>query len=244
MIRILLAALLALAPAAVRAEGLRCGPFPASDPHLAPIGRNDSWWVTNLKVADEALKARPYAVWFLGDSLTEGWDKPLWEDHFARRGAINLGFGGDRTEHLLWRLQQHHLAVAAAAPRLVVMLIGTNDVGHGRPPAEAAEGVRRNLALLRARLPQARILLLGLPPRSELPTDPLRVNVGEVNRLIAGCADGQTVIYADIGQPLLDGKGHLTQAVSPDRLHFNARGYGLLASQLDRLLDRLGAPPA
>ena len=95
---------------------------------------------------------------------------------------------------------------------------------------------------MRQHFPDTRILLLGLLPRESSPTAQLRVETTEVNRLILDCADGEHVIYADIGNALLDGKGQLTTEISPDALHFTAPGYALLASRLEPELDRLLRP--
>jgi beta-glucosidase len=121
----------------------------------------------------------------------------------------------------------------------VIVLIGTNDLGHGRPPALAAQGIRAVLLKLRTRLPATRILLLGLWPRGVTPEDRLRREVGEVNRMIARCADGTAIAYADIGSVLLGAHGDLTRAISPDTLHFSSAGYARLAPRLDPLVDRL-----
>jgi lysophospholipase L1-like esterase len=155
----------------------------------------------------------------------------------APRGVLNAGVNGDRTEHLLWRLQ--HGDLAGPPPQAIVLLIGTNDLGHGRPPEEAAEGVRANLQYLRQRLPGAPILLLGLWPRETSPTAPLRRATIAVNRLIAGCDDKSDVVYADIGGAVLDPAGRLTRAISPDLLHFSHEGYARLTPRLDALIDRL-----
>jgi beta-glucosidase len=91
--------------------------------------------------------------------------------------------------------------------------------------------------LLRQRLPEARILLLGLLPREEFADAPLRRAAAQVNKLIRDCADGEHIVYAEIGDVLLDSDGRLGAALSPDWLHFNEHGYALLASRLEPLLD-------
>ena len=116
-------------------------------------------------------------------------------------------------------------------------MIGTNDLGHGRPPEQAAEGIRANLLYLRQQLPNARILLLGLLPRSASPDAGLRRKVAAVNNLIQSCGDNRTIVYADIGRVLLDPQGRLTPAIAPDQLHFSRQGYELLAPRLDALID-------
>ncbi len=123
-----------------------------------------------------------------------------------------------------------------------IRLIGTNDLAYGRSPALTADGIRANLDELQQHFPDTRVLLLGLLPREASPTAPLRVETTKVNRLIRDCTDGQHIFYAEIGDVLLDGNGQLTTAISPDALHFTARGYALLASRLDPELDRLLRP--
>jgi lysophospholipase L1-like esterase len=185
-------------------------------------------------------------VLFLGDSITERWDLPLWDAqkvwdaNMPQRGVLNAGVSGDRTEHLRWRLDHGNLD--GPTPKGVILLIGTNDLGTGRPPAEAAEGIRETLLRLRDQLPSTRILLLGLTPRGGSPDDPLRHEVTDTNTLIQTCADNM-IAYADIGGVLLDANGALSKNISPDYLHFNEAGYARLAPKLDPLIDRLvGAP--
>jgi lysophospholipase L1-like esterase len=218
---------------------LRCGPFTdaALDP---PAPRQASWPVQEFEKINDAIKTQPYRVLFLGDSLTERFatDAPkIWLQHMAPRGVLNAGVSGDRTEHLLWRLQHGHLD--GPPPTAVVLLIGTNDVGHERPPEIIAEGIRADLLYLRQRLPAARIGLLGLWPRGMWPDSALRQAILAVNRLIGNCGDDRWVFYADIGGVLLDPEGRLAPEISPDRTHFSALGYIKLVPRLDALIDRL-----
>ena len=245
-----LARLAALAAAAavlaIPAEAqVRCGPF-TTMPLDAPAPRVDKWPVGRFERINQAVKTERYRVLFLGDSITERWQSPLWDAeavwdaNIAPRGVLNAGVSGDRTEHLRWRLDHGNLDGSPA--KGVVLLIGTNDLGHGRPPELAAEGIRATLVRLREKLPDARILLLGLLPRGATAEDRLRQEVVEANNLISTCADGGSIVYADIGGGLLDRDGGLSRKLSPDLLHFNAAGYQRLALKLDPLIDRLDAP--
>jgi len=193
-----------------------------------------------LNSINQAVKSSRYSILFFGDSLTEGWDAAIWERSLAPRGALNAGVSGDRTDHLLWRLQYGNLA--GPEPRAVVLLIGTNDLAYGRSPVVSADGIRSNLEVLRHHLPEARILLLGLLPREETPNALLRVEVTQVNELIRNCADNRHIFYAEIGDVLLDRDGFLPAAISPDQLHLTELGYTLLAARLDAELDRLLGP--
>jgi lysophospholipase L1-like esterase len=225
----------------VAGPALACGAFSAA-PVAAPAPRQAGSAQHRAAEIDRRVKTEPYRVLFLGDSLVERFDPAVWQTDMAPRGVLNAGVSGDRTDHLLWRLEHGNLA--GPAPAAVILLIGTNDLtwgehGHGRSPEEAAEGIRSVLLYLREHLPQTRILLLGLWPRAVSPDARLRHEVEAVNRLIRRCGDGRNIVYADLGGVLLDGDGRLSPAISPDHLHFSPAGYQRLAPRLDALIDGL-----
>jgi beta-glucosidase len=219
---------------------LRCGRF-TQDQLPAPEPREAAAAKKRFEQINSAVKMQPYRVIFFGDSLTErfeDWDAPqVWREHMVPRAVLNAGVNGDRTEHLRWRIEHGNLA--GPPPQGAVLWIGTNDLSQERSAESTAEGIRANLGMLRQRLPNARILLLGLPPRGAAPDAKFRAPIREVNRLLESCADNATVIFADIGGVLLDVQGRLTPEISPDRLHFSRLGYERLVPQLDRLIDRL-----
>jgi lysophospholipase L1-like esterase len=243
--RLAAAVILVLALAGAAQAQVKCGPFTAA-PLDPPAARTESWAIQIFQNIIIAVKTQPYRALFLGDSITQRWNLPLWgaqavwQANMAPRGVLNAGVAGDRTDQLLWRLDNGNLA--GPPPKGVIVLIGTNDLAHGHPPELAAQGIRAVLIRLRQKLPNTRILLLGLTPRGATANDPLRQEVGIVNGLIQNCADGASIIYADIGGVLLDRSGGLSPSLSPDLLHFNAAGYQLLAPKLDPLIDRLLSP--
>ena len=218
---------------------LACKPFMAKPP-AAPVEHKHPLAETQFDQIKAAVKTQPYKVLYLGDSITQYWDPKIWAENMAPRGVLNSGVAGDRTEHLRWRLVHGNLA--GPPPKGIVLLIGTNDLGSGRPPAEAAEGIRATLLDLRQKLPDTRILLLGLWPRGATADDWYRQQVVETNKLIRTCADDKAIVYADIGGVLLDTNGNLTRELSPDLLHFTAAGYARLTPKLDPLIDRLLGP--
>ncbi len=232
--------MLGSAQAQAQAQGnLRCRPFTIQPPAM-PAPRYHEQARERAMLITAAVKTTPHRVLFLGDSLTQQFDAQVWREHMAPRGFVNAGINGDRTEHLLWRLQNGNLD--GPAPLGVVLLIGTNDLtnaGRPRPPELVAEGIRANLQYLRQRLPGARILLLALLPRGAAPDAGLRRTTVAVNELIQKCGDGGAVVYADIGGVLLDAEGRLTPEIAPDQLHFSRAGYARLAAQLDPLIDGL-----
>ena len=240
-------ALALLLPAAASAQSsssqslLACHKF-TKDVIAAPEPREAAAPLRRFDEIKRAVKTVHYRALYLGDSITQLWDPTIWRENMVRRGVLNAGVSGDRTEHLVWRLDHGNLD--GPPPRVAIVLIGTNDIGHGRSVEDAAEGIRAVLLKLRVREPATRILLLGLWPRGASPLDPFRKKVEAVNELIRTCGDNKTVYYADIGGALLDARGDLSHAISPDLLHFTAEGYARIAPLLDRVLDPLLAMPA
>jgi lysophospholipase L1-like esterase len=227
---------------AARAQSALPCPAFTTQPLPPPAPRIAAWPVKRFEAIRQQLNM-PHRVLFLGDSLTERFphDAPLvWREHMEPRGVLNAGVSGDRSENLLWRLQNGNLG--GTPPSLVILLIGTNDLaydGPPRPPELGAESIRANLLYLREKLPDTPILLLALLPRGAAPDSELRRKTVTVNRLISRCADGTSVIFADIGGVLLDAQGRLSAAISPDRLHFSEIGYARLMPRLDALIDAL-----
>jgi lysophospholipase L1-like esterase len=221
---------------------LSCTEF-TSEALLPPAPRLAAWPVKRFEAIKRQVRNEPHRVLFLGDSLTERFphDAPLvWREHMQPRGVLNAGVSGDRTENLLWRLQNGNLD--SSPPSLVILLIGTNDLAHDGPPRSpelAAKGIRANLLYLRERLPDTPILLLGLLPRGASADSALRRKTVAVNMLISRCADRRSVFYADIGDMLLDPWGKLAPEIAPDRLHFSEIGYARLAPPLAALIDDL-----
>ena len=187
---------------------------------------------------------------FIGDSITQGWEKEgreVWQRHYAGYHALDLGFGGDRTENVLWRLQ--HGELDGLAPKVAVLMIGTNNTGHrAEDPSTTAAGIKRLIGEIRQRLPDTKVLLLAVFPRGEQPGDPLRVINERVNRIIASEADGRSVHFLDINAALTDPDGTLSKEVMPDLLHPNAKGYAIWQREmqplLQELLGRSPAPPS
>lgn len=204
------------------------------------------WWLPrHLKKLDEirALKAagkNPEVV-FIGDSITQGWEKegqPVWDANYAQYNALALGFGGDRTENVLWRLQ--HGEVDGIAPKVAVLMFGTNNTGHRmEEAARTAAGIERNIAELRRRLPDTKILLLAIFPRGEKADDPMRVLNEKINAIIAGFADGRHVYFLNINQAMLGADGTLSKEIMPDLLHPNAKGYDIWARTMNPQLQTL-----
>lgn len=181
---------------------------------------------------------------FLGDSITAGWagnGKEVWAKSFTQYTPANFGIGGDRTQHVLWRIQNGELD--GIKPKAVVLMIGTNNSGND--PAEGiAKGVTKIVETIRAKQPQAKILLLAVFPRGEKPTTPEKANPGrdklkQVNEIIARLDDGKNVFFLDIGAKFMQPDGTLTKEIMPDFLHLSPAGYQIWADAISPKLAEL-----
>jgi len=195
-------------------------------------------------------KAGGVDLLFHGDSITDGWrsgGSSVWEKYWAPLKAANFGIGGDRTEHVIWRLR--HGELEGIQPKLVVLMIGTNN---SDPAEDVALGIKTIIADINERSPSSRILLLGIFPRGAKPD--VRARNEQVNMIIAKYADNRRVVYLDIGAAFLMPNGTMGTDVMPDFLHQNLKGYQIwadaindtvhqmLKEDLSRLLPRITTP--
>ena len=212
--------------------------------HSAIIGepREGEWWMKRHQSMNKNAK-KPHDLLFIGDSITQGWEgsgKGTWEKYYANRKALNLGISGDRTEHVIWRLDNGNLRNQKKAKAAVVM-IGTNNTGHiMQDPTEVRDGVERIVSTLRARCPQAKILLLGVFPLGVKPGDAKRKNNLEINKLISKFHNGKRIHYLDISDRFLTAEGILTKEVMPDALHPKKKGYEIWAEAIEPKLKVFG----
>jgi beta-glucosidase len=204
----------------------------------APAPREGAWMQLHEKYLQRAREGH-IDLLFLGDSITQGWnDNAVWERHYAPRHAANMGIGGDRTQHVLWRLD--HREVDGINPKVVVLMIGTNNIGSNTPE-EIAAGVKAIVGRLREKLPDTKVLLLGVFPRgaNRMPNQTaaeLDPRTAQVNEIIKSLDDGKTVIYRDIGKRFLDADGRIPKDVMPDFLHLSLKGYRIWADAIEPLL--------
>jgi len=229
---------------------------PNADSAAAPEDRlSEPWWAARHKAVLTEIAAHPDAeLLMIGDSITQNYGRadppnevfePTWRTFYGSRGALNLGFGGDTTANLLWRLQNGE--VDGVRPKVVVLMIGTNDTGHAHLTADrAGRGIDAVVAELKQRLPKTRILLLGILPSgiSEAKTAADEA----VNRHLSTryAADPQ-VIYMDIGPVFRTPTGELNTALYYDPLrpqpgpplHPNTVGQRLMAEAIEPTLAKL-----
>lgn len=200
------------------------------------------WWMPRheAKLHERKLMEQVDLL-MIGDSITHGWEnkgKPTWDKYYANRHAINLGFSGDRTEHVIWRFQNG--AIDDIKPKLAVIMIGTNNAGHRDEETEhTAAGIKRIIDECQLRLPKTKILLLGIFPRGPDNENKLRKKNATVNEIIKGYADDRKVWFLDIGDQFLEDGDLLPKTVMPDALHPNARGYEIWAEAMEPMIQKL-----
>ncbi|HEX6813044.1 MAG TPA: GDSL-type esterase/lipase family protein [Planctomycetota bacterium] len=215
---------------------------------LRPVPRSDAWW--QQRVADDLAAARAggHQVVFVGDSITQGWNAAgaaCWQEVWAGRRALNLGVSGDRTQHVLWRLD-HEMLAALAAPnndvRAAVVMIGTNNSnGDDNSAEEIAAGVQAVVRRLRDALPRARVLLLAIFPRGEKP-GAQRDKCARASELAAAAFAGDDMVSCrDIAAHFVGADGVISKDVMPDFLHLSAAAYRAWADAIVGDVDVLVA---
>ncbi|MBQ9430859.1 MAG: hypothetical protein IJU44_04830 [Kiritimatiellae bacterium] len=167
--------------------------------------------------------SKEFDVVFVGDSITHNWEGPgkkVFQERFKDYNILNLGYGGDRTQHVIWRLQNGELEGYKA--KLFMLMIGTNN---GDNPEHIAAGIRKILDIIAQKHPEAKILLLPIFPRGKDSGDHGRIKNEKVNAIIKGYADNDRVLWCDFNQKYLKDNGELPRELMPDLLHPNHDGY-------------------
>ena len=206
-------------------------------PNLAPFFRMKHQ--ENVKVA----KQGDIDVLFMGDSITDFWriaegpyaGKPILDKYFGHLKVANFGIAADTTQGVLYRLRNGE--GQGFSPKAVMLMIGTNNTMQNNAP-EIAEGIGAVVLELQKDFPDAKILLLGVFPRST-PNDPVRATVTEINDIISKLHDGNRAHYLDIGSEFLDAKGNIPKDVMTDALHPSTKGYEIWANAVRKPLEKL-----
>ncbi len=189
----------------------------------------DEWWLRRLsdnrnQIADSKGKID---IVMIGDSITHRWEKQGKDSLAELRktySILNAGYGGDRTEHVLWRLKFGGELDGYKA-KCVTLMIGTNNTWHRKDkPEDIAAGVREILDIIVKKQPQAKIVLMPIFPVGDGPKEARRVNNDAVNAIIKGFADGKKIVWLDFTSKFLDEKGDVVSWM-PDRVHPDPIGY-------------------
>lgn len=203
-----------------------------------PAPRDGNWTKRHEGFNEEAKKGG-YDLLFIGDSITDGWrgQKAIWESAFGKYKPFNIGIGGDRTQHVLWRLQNGN--IEGIKPKVAVLMIGTNNSnGKDNTAEEIGAGITAIVDHLRTKLPETKILILAIFPRGEKP-NPQREKNAEASKIAAKLADDKHVFFLDIGPKFLEEDGTLSKEIMPDRLHLSSKGYQIWADAITPKLEEL-----
>lgn len=194
-------------------------------------------------------KIKPLVV-LIGDSITHYWGGPpnaitvngptAWKHAFGNMPVINMGFGWDRTQNVLWRLRQGEFD--GLAPTWVVLMIGTNNLtgtenARSNTPEEIVEGIDTICREIHRRSPDSRIMLMAILPREQNANDPMRAQIQKTNQLLSqrfsnGSLKAGSITYMDIGKSFLQPDGSLPQSLMPDGTHPSDAGYQIWGDAL------------
>lgn len=218
---------------------------PATD----PVAVEANWWKQRHEHLSKNLKNNPCDLLFVGDSITQGWEgagKDTWNKIYAPLNAANFGISGDRTEHILWRMQDSKLETPRP-PKVCVIHIGTNNTGHYKAKQsaeETAKGITLIAKKLKERFPKTNVLILEIFPRGKNAEDSLRIHNEKINTLLRKTKlSGAKVI--NINKAFLNKDGTFKEGFTGDHLHLSPKGYETWAEALAPHLKRhLPAPVA
>lgn len=207
-------------------------------PKLGPDGNPNAGFVKAHEKFVEIAEQGTAQLIFLGDSITAGWGKQdIWDQAFGKYQPANFGIGGDRTQHVLWRITNGELEVIQ--PKAIVLMIGTNNAGTDTAEG-IASGITKIVETIRTKQPQAKILLLAVFPRGQsAESDPRREKLALVNRMIAEMDDGRQIHYLDIGEKFLQPDGSISKDIMPDYLHLSEAGYQIWADAIGPKLEEM-----
>jgi beta-glucosidase len=210
---------------------------------VIPTSKDKPAWLDRHLAMNSQAKAGGIELIYIGDSIvqffeTKGLD--IWNRYYEPRKALNLGISGDRTQHVLWRLDHGNLD--GISPKLAIVMIGQNNAGHNSAE-EIAAGVTAVVERIRTKLPKTKILLLGIFQRREKPT-PEREVLAQANTILAQLADDKNIFYRDINPIFVQPDGSIPASLMPDFEHPSAEGYRLWAETIEQNVSELmGAPP-
>lgn len=233
------------------ASFLKAEPMPWEDPAYktdiratmaeSRPGPDEKGWTEWLKHHEDRKRwctEKKVDLLMVGDSIIFEWPRvgrQVWEESYGKRNAVNIGSSGDQTFHMLWHFQNGGLdGMKGRNPKLVVMMIGTNNRGEPEKHGEdTAYGILALLKEIHAKLPESKIVLMPIFPRGDTPEDPGRVRNEEINKIIRTYVDEKTVHWLDIGHVFLDENGKLKRDLMPDGLHPNVEGYRVWAQAME-----------
>ena len=209
---------------------------------IIPVPRTTGSATNRQALVLRRAKENPgdYDIEFIGDSITEGWEgagKNTWQEFYGQRKCINMGVGGDRTQHVLWRFENGQLDGIKA--KVAVVMIGTNNSNKDdNTEADILAGVTAIVQQIRTRQPDTKIILLGIFPRGQT-FSVQRGKILQVNEALARLDDGKNIFYIDIGPQLIESDGSISKSMMRDYLHPGDAGYRIWANATEPKIKEL-----
>ena len=210
---------------------------------IVPVpGGGDTWKARHLAINARA-KAGHVDLIYIGDSIVRSWmwdGTPVWDYYYAKRNGMIAGMTGDRTEQVLWRLQNGN--IDGISPKLAIVMIGQNN-GPFNTGEEIGAGVAAIVQTLRKKLPETKLLVLAIFPRGEKPTAE-RAVLAKANEIASKLADGNYVFYMDVNYLLLRPDGSIPASLMPDFEHPNEEGHRVWAAAIEpKVAELMGDAP-
>ncbi|HMI01084.1 MAG TPA: GDSL-type esterase/lipase family protein [Pedobacter sp.] len=227
---------------------------------ISPVAKleNDSynWWDRHAEVLRIKDSVNPEIV-LIGNSITHFWGgqpklvnnngqprtpngPKAWDSVFAKHRVLNLGFGWDRTQNALWRLD--HGEIDGLHPRTIIVDIGTNNTSQTEnarmnTASEIVEGIRAVCLRLRSKVPYAKIIIMAIFPREKDPQHPRRLLINEINRELAVFAKENHLTLSDVGPKMLNVDGTFLPGIMLDYTHPADKGYQIWADAIRPYID-------
>ena len=215
------------------------------NPAALAIKGEGEWWIERHQTILSRLTKDPELI-LIGNSIFQSLDdenrQEVWEKYLDQYRTVNMGISGDRTENVIWRLQNGSLE--NINPKVAVILIGTNNTdGNHYPnistPEELAGGIWKICEIVEEKLPDTKILIMGILPYGYKPSHRDNINKA-TNSLSSNFPEKNPIIhYTDIGHVYLDTGGKVRKELMPDYLHPNSEGHLLMFEALEDEIARL-----
>lgn len=224
-------------------SGAGASPTPRVNTAIVPTPGGSDTWRSRHKAMNERARKGNVDLVYIGDSIVGSWKwdgEPVWDYYYAKRNGVVLGISGDRTEQVLWRLENGN--VDGISPKLAIVMIGQNN-GPFNTGEEIAEGVTAVVRTLRRKVPGTKILVLAIFQRGAKPTKEREV-LATANGIIAKLADGEHVFYMDVNHLFLQPDGGIRASLMPDFEHPNEEGHRAWAAALEpKVAELMGDKP-
>ncbi len=203
---------------------------------VTPVPRQYDYWFADHNAIVERNKHSKVDMIFIGNSITKRWDIQVWNEYFAARNPVNMGFDGDGTQNVLWRLD--HGELDGISPKLAVVMIGSNHV-NGYTVEEIADGIKAVCCRIRTKLPNTKILLLGILPRGDA-SAAAAYRLNKASEVASKIVDNRMIYYLNVSERFLDKDGNVSKEMTVvDRVHLSSQGYKTLAEAIEPTISKL-----